>query len=132
MQKQIRYPLDSTASNQNNIIEDEYHKLDDRRFKCLSPLAGSFYIDDTLEIFQYHTGYKLKHNVDYVISDIDQSSSALLTGIVANVIIVLNNDLGREFKINYRAVGFPRTKITEVVLCSLSQKAYTSKLVVTS
>ena len=113
MEKQIRYPLDLTASNNNNIVEGEYHNLDDRRFKCLSPLEGSFYIDDTLKIFQYHTGYKLKHNVDYVISDIDQSSSALLTGIVANVIIVLNNDLGREFKINYRAVGFPRTKITE-------------------
>lgn len=113
MEKQIRYQLDETASNKNNIVENEYHYLEDRRFKCLTVLSGSFYVDDFLSIFKYEGGYKLKRNKDYVIADIDQKTSALLTGIIANVIIIINNKLGREFKVNYRAVGMHKTKVTQ-------------------
>ena len=113
MQKQIRYPLDSTASNQNNIVEGEVHELEDRRFKCMTLLSGSFYVDDYLSVFSYENNYKLKRNKDYVIADIDQKTSALLTGIIANVIIIINSNLGRKFKVNYRAVGLHRTKVTQ-------------------
>lgn len=125
MEKQIRYQLDETASNKNNIVENEYHHLEDRRFKCLTVLSGSFYVDDFLSIFKYEGGYKLKRNKDYVIADIDQKTSALLTGIIANVIIIINNKLGREFKVNYRAVGLHKTKVTERTVALLQAPAAT-------
>ena len=105
MENQVRYIVDHVnPNNLNNLVKDEKHFLENRRFKCLVPYHGSFYVE-TIKVFQTNTEYELVHNKDYVYSDIDVETSTHLGQTVANVIIVTNQKLGRDFTVNYTAVG---------------------------
>lgn len=107
MDKQIRYSFDKVNSNnKDNLVKGEFHTLDDRRFKCMTLFHGSFYAQ-SVRVFQPSTGYELKHNVDYVYSDIDAENSTITGEPIANVIIVVNQSLGRDFSVNYYAAGLP-------------------------
>ena len=105
MENQVRYIVDHVnPNNLNNLVKDEKHYLENRRFKCLVPYHGSFYVE-SVRVFQIDTDYELVHNKDYVYSDIDVETSTHLGQTVANVIIVTNQKLGRDFTVNYTAVG---------------------------
>ena len=109
MEKAIRYLLDTSGENSSNAVVGESHHLEDRRHKCLVTKEGSFYAD-SISLFQKDTGYKLIHKKDYVYSDIDIDLSITSGQTVANVLIILNYDLKRDFIVNYQATGKPRSE----------------------
>ena len=112
MDKQIRYLPDYTGADNSNLVRNEPHTLANRRFKCMTLTHGSFHAD-SLVITKEGTTYELKHNKDYVYSDIDTKESVKVGGPVANVIIILNNRLGRKFRVTYRPLGLPIGAINE-------------------
>jgi hypothetical protein len=113
MENRVRYIVDYVnSSNHNNLVIGEKHSLENRRFKCLAPFHGSFYAG-SIKVFQTDTEYELVHNKDFVYSDIDVETSTALGQPVANVVIVTNSKLGRDFTVNYTAVGLVTPDVTK-------------------
>lgn len=112
MDRLVRYLPDTTGENPSNLVRDERHTLEDRRLKCIALYHGSFYVDSVI-IKQVNTDYELVHNKDYVYADVDYKLSQASGRVVANVLIVINLKLDRDFLVTYQSYGSHRSYLNQ-------------------
>lgn len=102
----IRYPLDPTGSNPNNLIIDEEHELKNRRVKAFATYYGGFFTESVI-VKDIYTQKILVKNVDYFCTELYQVPSAKYDKEICSVIVIVNEATVGPVSVTYQAIGGP-------------------------
>lgn len=118
----IRYPLDRTGTNPNNLVQNELHTLAQKRFRAVAPMYGAFFTDG-FTVFDKATNRQLIRGTEYVFVELYQSLTMLTGREVAGAMIVINPDVSSTVAINYQCVGGEYSENTETLVALLNQSS---------
>ena len=104
MEQLIRYQLDSTGRNPDNLIKGERHILKDMRFRAISPFYGAFF-GDSVRLVEEKTGRELVRNKDYVTAEVLVDKTELTGQSVNGVILVTNLEVDKNVLLDYQCLG---------------------------
>lgn len=100
----VRYPLDTTGVNPDNLIRNEPHTLSERRFRAIAPEQGAFYVEGCI-VTDTANDRILTKEVDYVFSELYQSPTIKYGKEIVGLIIVINPAVSANVTITYQALG---------------------------
>ena len=100
----VRYPLDITGENSDNLIKKEKHILKDLRIRAVAPYYGAFF-GDSLRIFDnVHQRFLVK-NKDFVTAEILVNQTTLTGRPVNGVALVISRQVSNDIEIDYQCLG---------------------------
>lgn len=100
----IKYPLDLSGTNPNNLVIQEFHDIGPDTGRALAPNHGPFFTE-SLKVVERATGRVLTPHDDYMVLQPYQSATRRTGKPVAAVIYVHNKDVDDEITIEYQVVG---------------------------
>lgn len=100
----IKYPLDLSGTNPNNLVIQEFHDIGPDTGRALAPDHGPFYVA-SLKVTERITGRVLEPHVDYMVLQPYQKATARTGKEVSAVIYVHNKSVADEVTIEYQVVG---------------------------
>lgn len=100
----IRYPLDPTGINPDNLIVGEIHTLSTRPIRAVAPTYGAFYTQH-LQVFDDSTGRRLVRSIDYQCTELLQDASLRYGQEVSLLILILEPTVSSKVRINYQLLG---------------------------
>lgn len=101
----VRYVLDPTGTNPDNLVLGEVHTLSDLRNRVIAPVYGAFYTDGAQIIDVGNNNRPLIRGIDYVFAELYQSLTLKFGKEICGLMIVINKDVSSNVKINYQTVG---------------------------
>lgn len=100
-----RYPLDTTGTNLDNLVQGEIHALTSTlQNRVLSPTYGA-YFTESLKAFDDNTGRQLVRGVDYQCIELLQEASMRYGKEITLLILITNKDVSANIRINYQVLG---------------------------
>lgn len=100
----LRYELDITGTNPDNLVRGEAHTLSDLRFRALAPLHGAFYTKGCV-LTDLADGRILHVDVDYSFTYLYSSASVMYGKEVVGAVIITNPDVSSNVSITYQVLG---------------------------
>ncbi len=100
----VRYPLDTTGVNPDNLVRNEPHTLSERRFRAIAPEQGAFYVDGCIVVDTANDRI-LTRETDYVFAELYQSATIKYGKEIVGLIIVTNPNVSANVKITYQVLG---------------------------
>lgn len=101
---QIRYPLDPTGVNPDNYISNELKTLNVAPIRAVAPAYGPFFTD-SIVVRDAGTGAVLVKGTDYKIVDLLQSATLKFGKEIAQVVLIINSNIGSQVRLSYQALG---------------------------
>lgn len=101
----VRYVLDPTGTNPDNLVVGEPHTLSDLRNRVIAPVFGAFFTEGCSVVDTDNNNRVLIRGIDYVFAELYQSLTLKFGKEVCGLIIVINRDVGSHVKVTYQAVG---------------------------
>jgi hypothetical protein len=102
--KPYRYLLDTSGKNQNNRVEGEFHDLESRKYRSITPKYGLFF-SKSASMMDAVTQKELIRNVDYVCIDTVAIPSMLCEQDVCSTIVVINPRVNSRVSLSYQCLG---------------------------
>lgn len=102
----VRYPLDITGENPNNLVVNEEHTLGNRAIRAFPTSYGGFFTESVV-VKEKSTQRILEKNVDYYCSQIYDIPSARYGKEICSVIVVKNQAVDSNVQVTYQALGGP-------------------------
>lgn len=99
-----RYPLDPTGENPNNAVVGELHTLSNKQNRVVIPTFNPIF-SKGLVVYDATTNVQLQRGVDYLCIGFMQEASLKLGQEVVSAIIITNQNISSQVKINYQVVG---------------------------
>lgn len=99
-----KFPLDLTGTHPDNLIVDEEITLVIRKIRGFTPQYAPFFSDSVI-ITDVSTGRQLEKDVDYRISEIIETPTALTGKEVSAVIFILNESVSGKILVSYQVIG---------------------------
>lgn len=100
----IRYPLDPTGVNPDNYISNELKTLNVVPIRAIAPQYGPFFTE-SIVVRDAGTGATLVKGIDYKIVDLLQSATLKFGKEIAQVILIVNSNVGSQVRLSYQALG---------------------------
>ena len=100
----IRYPLDPTGTNPDNLVVAEPHTLSTRSVRGIAPIYGPFY-SASVVVYDVANNRPLVKGTDYKIVEILQDACLKFGQEIALLILVVNPDVSANVSINYQLLG---------------------------
>ena len=104
MEYLLRYPLDLTGRNPDNLIRGESHVLKDMRFRAIAPFYGAFY-GDTVVLYDETNSRPLVRNKDFVTAEVLVDKTSLTGQPVNGIILIINRQVSKHVRIDYQCLG---------------------------
>jgi len=102
--KPYRYLLDTSGKNQNNRVEGEFHDLESRKYRSVTPKYGLFF-SKSVSMMDAVTQKELTKDVDYVCIDTVAIPSMLCEQDVCSTIVVINPRVNSRVILSYQCLG---------------------------
>ena len=101
----IRYPLDKTGKNPNNLVVGELHRLSAREIRSVAPTYGAFY-GDSMAVYDAMTGALLERGTQYELAEFLQDASMQFEGgDIWTLVLIKDKNVSHQVRINYQVVG---------------------------
>lgn len=100
----IRYPLDPTGTNPDNLVVAEPHTLSTRSIRGIAPIYGPFY-SNSVVVYDVAESRPLDKGIDYKIVEILQDACLKFGQEIALLILVINPDVSSNVRISYQTLG---------------------------
>lgn len=100
----LRYGLDVTGTNPDNLVRNESHSLSDLRFRALAPVHGAFYTQGCV-LTDLADGRILTLGEDYSFAYLYSSATVLYGKEVVGAAIITNTSVSSSVSITYQALG---------------------------
>ena len=101
----IRYPLDKTGKNPNNLVVGELHRLSVREIRSVAPTYGAFY-GDSMVVYDAMTGALLERGTQYELAEFLQDASMQYEGgDIWTLVLIKDKNVSHQVRINYQVVG---------------------------
>lgn len=104
MEYLLRYPLDLTGRNPDNLIRGESHVLKDMRFRAIAPYYGAFF-GDTAVLYDEFNNRPLIRNKDFVTAEVLVDKTSLTGQPVNGIILIINRQVSKNVRIDYQCLG---------------------------
>ncbi|WP_257291943.1 hypothetical protein [Endozoicomonas sp. ONNA1] len=104
MLKPIKYPIDLSANQLSNKIDDEVHVVSDGQSRIIVPHHSVFY-SDTVVLTQRNTGVPLVNGTDYTFNYLHEEATLKTGQPVYAVIRIINSGIQGELLLDYQTVG---------------------------
>jgi hypothetical protein len=102
--KPYRYLLDTSGKNQNNRVEGEFHDLESRKYRSVTPKYGLFF-SKSVSMMDAVTQKELTRDVDYVCIDTVAIPTMLCEQDVCSTIVVINPRVNSRVILSYQCLG---------------------------
>ena len=128
MEYLLRYPLDLTGRNPDNLIRGESHVLKDMRFRAIAPYYGAFF-GDTAVLYDEFNNRPLIRNKDFVTAEVLVDKTSLTGQPVNGIILIINRQVSKNVRINYQCLGGDNSKNNQSIenLLKVEHDDYVSK-----
>ena len=100
----LKYPLDITGLDNNNLVLGERHELTAGLKRAFVPTYGAFF-SESLVVRESETNKTLVSGVDYVAAQLEQSASLLTGKEICSVIVITNPEVDQRISIDYQVLG---------------------------
>jgi hypothetical protein len=100
----VRYPLDTTGVNPDNLVRNEPHTLSERRFRAIAPEQGAIYVEGCTIVDTVNDRI-LSKDIDYVFAELYQSPTIKYGKEIVGLVIVINPAVSSNVKMTYQALG---------------------------
>lgn len=104
MEYLLRYPLDLTGRNPDNLIRGESHVLKDMRFRAIAPYYGAFF-GDSVMVYDESNNRPLIRNKDFVTAEVLVDKTSLTGQPVNGIILIINRQVSKNVRIDYQCLG---------------------------
>jgi hypothetical protein len=110
----IRYPLDPTGTNRNNLVQGEVHQMVRRKVRVIAATYGAFYAD-SVQIVDTATGKALVRGTQFVASEMYNEPTARFGKEVCAILLITDTNVSDEVSIQYQAVGGPYSNSVKAI-----------------
>lgn len=100
----IRYALDPTGANVDNLVVGEIKTLSTTPIRAVAPAYGPFFTS-SLRVFDQGDGRLLVKGVDYEVVDLLQSATLKFGLEIAQVFLITSASVGSSVRFNYQVLG---------------------------
>lgn len=100
----MRYALDPTGLNPNNLVIGEVHTLAAVQTRAIAPLYGPFF-SDTIVVYDHGNSVLLTKNLDYHCVHLLQDASLTFGKEVCQMILITNKAVSDQVRLNYQVLG---------------------------
>ena len=100
----IRYALDVTGINPDNLVMNEPHTLVDKRVRAIAPIYGAFFTEGVV-LKEAGSSVPLTLGTDYVFAGLSTAITQKLGKAVASVLLVINPAVNSEVVLTCQMVG---------------------------
>ena len=107
----IRYPLDRTGINKDNLVFGELHDLHTVSEKGgplvvrnVVPKYGPFYTS-SIEVYDQITNNKLVKGIDYQCVEILQEATLKFGKEIAQLVLIINENVSSKVRVSYQTLG---------------------------
>lgn len=118
----IRYALDTTGTNPDNLVSAEPHTLSDRRNRCVALQHGAFYTEGVI-VKDTVSQRILTHGTDYVFAVLYTSLTIKYRKEICDILIIINTQVSPSIEVTYQTVGGDYTKSAEGLIQLLETKS---------
>lgn len=100
----VRYPLDPTGVNPDNLVIGEEHVLSSRLTRSIAPIYGAYYAE-SMVLTDKATNLQLVRNQQWFPAELYEVPTALYGKEVFALVIITDPSVSNTVTINYQAVG---------------------------
>lgn len=118
----IRYPLDPTGTNPNNLVQGEVHQMVRRKVRAIATTYGAFFTE-SVKVVDTATNKELVRGQQYVASEMYEEPTARFGKEVCSIILITDTTVSDAVSLQYQAVGGPfsnSVKAIEQLITALS------------
>lgn len=102
----LRYPLDETGVNPDNLVSGEIKTLPNLPRRALAPTYGPFYAEGLI-VYDHLTQQPLVKNTHYKLAELLKTPTKKYRKEVYGLIIITDPNVSSEVSITYQALGGP-------------------------
>lgn len=100
----IRYALDPTGHNPNNLVIGEVHTLSTAQVRAVAPIYGPFFAE-SIVVYDHGTNVLLTKDVDYQLVHLLQDASLTFGKEICQIILVTNRAVSNKIRLNVQMLG---------------------------
>ena len=100
----IRYALDPTGHNPNNLVIGEVHTLSTAQVRAVAPIYGPFFAESTV-VYDHGTNVLLTKDVDYQLVHLLQDASLTFGKEICQIILITNRAVSNKVRLNVQLLG---------------------------
>lgn len=100
----LRYGLDPTGINPDNLVALEPHTLAHRRIRAIAPVEGAFF-GDSLAIRDNTSGQILTKGIHYVPQEYYRTPSELYGKAIYGIVLIIDPSISSDVSITYQVLG---------------------------
>jgi hypothetical protein len=111
----IRYPLDPTGTNPDNLISDEPHTLPARQIRALAPDNGAFYTE-SIVVTDTSNNQVLVKGVQYNAAELYEVPTGMFGKEVCAILLITDPSVSNTVKITYQAIGGEYSRSAQAII----------------
>lgn len=100
----IRYALDPSGSNPDNLVLGEVKSLSTGAVRACAPKYAPFFAD-SMVVYDHGTNRKLDRGIDYDLVDLVQEASLIYGKEIMQVILIRNPSVTSQIRYSYQVLG---------------------------
>jgi len=100
----IRYPLDPTGENPDNLVSGEVKSLSVAQIRAAAPTYGPFFTE-SLIVYDHGNNRLLQRGVDYQCVEMLQEATLRFGKEIAQLVLVLNPNVTSQIRLTYQTLG---------------------------
>ena len=100
----IRYALDPTGHNPNNLVIGEVHTLSTAQVRAVAPIYGPFFAE-SIVVYDHGTNVLLTKDVDYQLVHLLQDASLTFGKEICQIILITNRAVSNQVRLNVQVLG---------------------------
>jgi len=102
----IRYELDPTGINPDNLVVGEPHNLSDKPVRAIAPTYGPFFADvNTLKVYDAANGNLLQRGAHFQCVELLQDATLQYGKEICSVILIIDPAVSSSVSIDYQTLG---------------------------
>jgi hypothetical protein len=100
----VRYPLDPTGINLNNLVQGETHEMVRRKVRAIATIYGAFF-SESLKVVDFATQQELIAGTQFIAAEMYELPTQRYGKEVCAIILILDESVGDKVSLQYQAVG---------------------------
>lgn len=100
----IRYALDPTGVNPDNLVVGETHTLSTTQVRAVAPTYGAFYTE-SLQVWDNTNNRLLVRGIDYQCVELLQEATLRYGKEISLLVLILNQTVSSVVRLNYQTLG---------------------------
>lgn len=115
----IRYPLDPTGTNPNNLVQGELHSPVRRNTRAVATTYGAFF-SQSLVVRDTSNNQVLTKGVQYFAAELYEVPTAKYGQEVCGIVVITDSSVSDQISLDYQAVGGEFSTSADAVIAQLN------------